>query len=60
MGGDDVSYFVDSVFGGVDERPFDVSAEGFGSVFCDAVCARGAQEGECLFIPIKLLMLILI
>jgi len=54
VGGDDVSYFVDSVFGGVDERPFDVSAERFGSVFCDAVCARGTQEGECLFIPIKL------
>jgi hypothetical protein len=60
VGGDDVAYFVDSVFGGVDERPFDMSAEGFGSVFCDAVCARGTQEGECLFISIKPLILILI
>ncbi len=41
---------MDSIFGGGEKGPFDVGAEGFGTVFGDAVCARGAEEGEDLFI----------
>ena len=34
--GEDVGDFVNSVFCWVDERAFDVGAEGFGAIFCDA------------------------